>query len=81
MCLALELAWTFIQRSQRVKDREADDARETVAREVLIAAQLGATSKAELANFAIRRYRIRTDERYGSRCARGLTAQRSRHAP
>jgi hypothetical protein len=59
MGTALEVAWSFVQRSGETWVRNPDAVRDLLARDVLQAAQFGAWTKLQMADYAVGRLRVR----------------------
>jgi hypothetical protein len=57
MGTALDLAWSFVQRSSDAPVRAAESVREILARNVIKSAQFGARTKLQMASYAIGRLR------------------------
>jgi hypothetical protein len=60
MSEAFDIAWSFVERSHPPSTGDSAVLREILARNIIMSARLGETSKVALANFAIVRLRSET---------------------
>jgi hypothetical protein len=63
MSEAFDIAWNFVERSSHPQSADRSVLRDSLARNIILSARLGETSKVALANFAIGRLRTETGRR------------------